>query len=203
MYIKSNLVHISLEPRKKKLPINQYERYYNCLTGLWTYMSAGTLISLLYTVYISYFYFLTPFVVFIYLIYAAAETNSILFYSTVSSFWSTIYNPPGWGTSLSWGLLIIVTASNRLHPTKQGASAATDTLVCLWSLSGLGAPAQADNHCLSTIQLLHHPALVLVICCLIRAVSMQHSHHVHIWPPHSQNFQIDQIMPIRQMYESF
>lgn len=128
---------------------------------------------------------------------------SILFYSTVSSSWSTIYNPPGWGTNLSWGLLIIVIASNRLHPTKQGASAATDTLLCLWSLSVLGAPVQADNHCLSTIQLLHHPALVLVICRLIHAVRMQHSPHVYIWPPDSQNFQIDQIMPIRQMYESF
>lgn len=82
----------------------------------------------------------------------------------------------------------------------------TDVVGSLWSLSGHGATTQADNHGLSTIQLFHYPAPVLVICCLILSVCMQYISHQVVttfaWASVIKHYRICQTMLKNQNLKS-
>lgn len=98
----------------------------------------------------------------------------------LSQYWSMFtIHPNEQQTSTEDYLLVVLLQTCTTQPNKWTlllfyALGGTDVVGILWSLSGHGAPTQADNHGLSTIQLLHYPAPLLVICRLILSVCMQY-----------------------------
>lgn len=101
----------------------------------------------------------------------------------LSQYWSIFtIHPNEQQTSIEDYLLLVLlqtctTQSNKGTLRLFWVLSGTDVVGSLWSLSGHGAPTQADNHGLSTVQCLHYPAPVLVICRLILSVFMQYVSH--------------------------